>query len=144
LLRVRFTGILQFAIAHTSWIGLVRIVSIFGAAALAATPSPSASSSSSFCPAGDSATPPPRLSGQNLGAKQPERAETFRLAHRPVQHDLSASSASSRHLRRAGNPRFTHDPSVVPLAALLPAHSQLWQHRYAYGMVMLKPFQWRR
>src|SRR6202040_3149283 len=35
LLRVSFTGILQFAIAHTSWIGLVRIVSIFGAAALA-------------------------------------------------------------------------------------------------------------
>jgi len=35
LLRVSFTGILQFAIAHTSWIGLVRIVSIFGSAALA-------------------------------------------------------------------------------------------------------------
>ena len=28
LLRVSLTGILQFAIAHTSWIGLVRIVSI--------------------------------------------------------------------------------------------------------------------
>src|SRR2546423_8352601 len=35
LLRVSVTGILQFAIAHTSWIGLVRIVSTFGAAALA-------------------------------------------------------------------------------------------------------------
>ena len=35
LLRVSITGILQFAIAHTSWIGLVRIVSTFGAAALA-------------------------------------------------------------------------------------------------------------
>jgi putative MATE family efflux protein len=35
LLRGSLTGILQFAIAHTSWIGLVRIVSIFGAAALA-------------------------------------------------------------------------------------------------------------
>src|SRR6185295_5055678 len=31
LLRVSITGILQFAIAHTSWIGLVRIVSTFGA-----------------------------------------------------------------------------------------------------------------
>jgi len=35
LIRVSLTGILQFAIAHTSWIGLVRIVSIFGAPALA-------------------------------------------------------------------------------------------------------------
>src|ERR1700720_3228340 len=35
LVRVSLTGILQFAIAHTSWIGLVRIVSLFGSAALA-------------------------------------------------------------------------------------------------------------
>src|SRR6267154_1341739 len=35
LVRISLTGILQFAIAHTSWIGLVRIVSIFGSAALA-------------------------------------------------------------------------------------------------------------
>src|SRR5579859_6532419 len=35
LLRVSVTGILQFAIAHTSWIGLVRIISLFGSAALA-------------------------------------------------------------------------------------------------------------
>src|SRR5262249_33470926 len=35
LLRVSLTGILQFAIAHTSWIGLVRIVSFFGSDALA-------------------------------------------------------------------------------------------------------------
>ena len=35
LVRVSITGILQFAIADVSWIGLVRIVSLFGSAALA-------------------------------------------------------------------------------------------------------------
>src|SRR5258708_24156532 len=35
LFRVSLTGILQFVIAHTSWIGLSRIVSVFGSAALA-------------------------------------------------------------------------------------------------------------
>src|SRR5579863_1479845 len=35
LVRVSLTGIFQFAIAQTSWIGLVRIVSFFGAPAIA-------------------------------------------------------------------------------------------------------------
>ena len=36
LVRVSITGILQFLISQASWIGLVRIVSLFGAPALAA------------------------------------------------------------------------------------------------------------
>src|SRR5437868_5139696 len=35
LLRVSVTGILQFAVAHTSWLALVRIVSTFGSQAVA-------------------------------------------------------------------------------------------------------------
>ncbi|MBW8869935.1 MAG: MATE family efflux transporter, partial [Acidobacteriales bacterium] len=35
LLRVSVTGMMQFAIANTSWIALVRIISLFGAAAVA-------------------------------------------------------------------------------------------------------------
>src|SRR5436305_8350516 len=38
LLRASVTGILQFAIAHTSWLRLVLIVCIFGSAALAGDP----------------------------------------------------------------------------------------------------------
>src|SRR5205823_43880 len=35
LIRVSITGIVQFAIAHVSWIFLIRIVSQFGAASVA-------------------------------------------------------------------------------------------------------------
>src|SRR5579884_1978311 len=35
LIRVSITGVLQFAVAHTSWIALVRIISVFGSAAIA-------------------------------------------------------------------------------------------------------------
>ena len=35
LVRVSATGVLQFAIGHTSWLALVRIISSFGSDAVA-------------------------------------------------------------------------------------------------------------
>ena len=141
LARVSLTGILQFAIAHTSWIGLVRIVSIFGAAALAGYTIAIRIVIFVILPAWGLSNAAATLVGQNLGAKQPERAEQS-VWRTGIYNMLFLGSVGVLFIFFA-EPLirlFSHDPAVVPLGAACLRIVSYGNIGYAFGMVMLQAF----
>src|SRR5580658_8107147 len=141
LFRVSLSGIFQFAIAQSSWIGLVRIVSFFGASAVAGYTIAIRIVIFAILPSWGLSNAAATLVGQNLGAKQPERAETsvwrtglynmFFLGGVGIVFILFAPQVVRI---------FTHDPKVVPLAVAALRIVSTGNIGYAYAMVMLQAF----
>jgi putative MATE family efflux protein len=141
LLRVSLTGIFQFMIAQTSWIGLVRIVSTFGAAALAGYTIAIRIVIFAILPSWGLSNAAATLVGQNLGAKQPERAETS-VWRTGVYNMIFLGCVGIVFVLFA--PQivhiFTRDPAVVPLAVSALRIVSTGNIGYAYAMVMLQAF----
>jgi putative MATE family efflux protein len=143
LIRVSVTGILQFAIAHTSWIGLVRIVSIFGAAALAGYTIAIRIVIFVFVilPSWGLSNAAATLVGQNLGADHPERAE--KAVWRTGLYNVIFLGMLGLIFIFFSEPivrLFTHDPEVVPLGAACLRIISYGNLGYAYFMVMMQAF----
>ncbi len=141
LARVSGTGILQFVIAHTSWIGLVRIVSTFGAAALAGYTIAIRVVIFVLLPSWGLSNAAATLVGQNLGAKQPERAEKS-VWRTGIYNMLFLGTIGvlfvifAEPLIRG----FTSDPEVVRLGASCLRIISYGNIGYAYLMVTLQAF----
>jgi putative MATE family efflux protein len=141
LIRVSLTGILQFAIAHTSWIGLVRIVSIFGAAALAGYTIAIRVVIFVILPSWGMSNAAATLVGQNLGAGHPERAE--KAVWRTGLYNVIFLGSVGILFVFFAEPivrLFTHDPEVVPLGAACLRIVSYGNIGYAYFMVMMQAF----
>jgi putative MATE family efflux protein len=141
LIRVSLTGILQFAIANTSWIAMVRIVSVFGAAALAGYTIAIRIVIFVILPSWGLSNAAATLVGQNLGAGHPERAE--QAVWRTGLYNMLFLGLIGVVFIFFATPLvrlFTQDPAVVPLAASALRILSYGNIAYAYGMVMLQAF----
>lgn len=141
LLRVSLTGILQFVIAHTSWIGLMRIVSVFGSLTLAGYTIAIRVLIFILLPSWGLSNAAATLVGQNLGARQPERAQIS--VWRTGFYNMLFLGVIGVIFMVFATPvarLFTNDPTVVPLAAGCLRILSYGNIGYAYGMVMLQAF----
>ncbi len=141
LLRVSITGILQFAIANASWIGLVRIISIFGASAVAGYTISIRIVVFFILPAWGLSNAAATLVGQNLGAGHPERAG--QAVWSTGLYNMVFLGTIGIFFIVFATPvvrLFVTDPNVVPIAAVALRTISCGNIGYAYGMVMLQAF----
>jgi len=141
LLRISVTGIAQLAIPHVAWIALVRIVSVFGSAALAGYTIGVRIIIFVILPSWGLSGAAATLVGQNLGARQPERAE--QSVWTTGFYNMIFLGGAGVFLVVFAGPivrLFTHDPAVSPLAVSCLRILSYGNVGYAYGMVMLQAF----
>ena len=141
LIRVASTGILQFLIAQASWIGLVRIVSAFGASALAGYTIGIRIIIFILLPSWGLSNAAATLVGQNLGAGQPERAESSVWRTGLWNMVFLGSIGVVFFLFATPIVRiFTNDPAVAHIAANSLRIFSCGNVAYAFGMVMMQAF----
>jgi putative MATE family efflux protein len=141
LLRVSLTGMLQFAISNASWIALVRIISIFGAAAVAGYTVAIRIVVFFILPSWGLSNAAATLVGQNLGAKKPDRAA--KSVWQTGFYNMLFLGVIGVFFIIFATPAvrlFVNDPTVVPLAATALRIFSCGNVGYAYGMVMLQAF----
>lgn len=141
LLRLAATATFQSLIETASWLGLTRILALFGSAALAGYTIGIRVVIFALLPSWGMANAAATLVGQNLGAGKPERAErAVRIAALYNFVFLGAVAVFFVSLARPIIGAFTSEPDVVPYATDCLRIVSLGFVFFAYGMVMIQSF----
>jgi putative MATE family efflux protein len=141
LVRTSLGGIGQFIIATSSWVGLVRIVSVFGSEALAGYTIAVRIFIFTLMPSWGLSNAAATLVGQNLGAKQPERAErSVWLTGFANMAFLAIVSAVYITFNESLVRIFTSNPAVVAAGADCLRVVSYGYIMFAWGLVMPQAF----
>ena len=141
LIRVSSTGVLQWLIATASWFFIIKIIAVFGDAAVAGYSIGIRIIIFTILPAWGMAAAASTLVGQNLGAFKPDRAEksVWRSAYFNMIF-LFVISIIFILFAPAFIPFFTSDPEVIHHGVLCLRIICLGYIFYAYGMVIGQAF----
>jgi putative MATE family efflux protein len=141
LVRVSFTGILQFLIGQASWIGLIRIVGLFGPDAVAGYTIAIRIVIFYILPSWGLSNAAATLVGQNLGARRPDRAKSA-VWRTGFLNMIFLGCVGVFFLIFAPSVirLFTQDPAVAPNAISCLRIFSCGNIAFAYGMVLLQAF----
>ncbi len=141
LLKVSFTGILQFVIATASWTGLVRLCATFGSAPVAGYTVAVRIFMFVILPSWGLSNSAATLVGQNLGAKNPDRAEAaVYQTGRYAMYYMGSIAILFLLFARPLAAFFTGDPVVQQVAVDCLRFISFGNICYAWGMVLVQAF----
>jgi len=141
LLKVSLSGMFQFLIPMASYLVLVRMVSMFGSAALAGYTIALRIIIVAILPAWGMCNAAATLVGQNLGAKKPDRAEksVWRIGFYNMVF-LCGIAVTFIVFAEPMIRFFTQDTSVIPFGVDCLRMVSYGYGFYAYGMVLVQAF----
>jgi putative MATE family efflux protein len=135
--RLSAAAILQMVIGTTSWVGLVRVLSVFGSSVLAGYTIGLRVIVFALLPSWGLSNAAATLVGQNLGAKKPDRAEqSVWMASKYNMWVLGAIGVLFVAFAGPIIAFFTDDPAIVPWGVSCLRIVSLGFVFYAYGMVL--------
>ena len=141
LLKLSIGGIGQFLISSASWVFLTRIMATFGSAAVAGYTIAIRVIIFTILPSWGLANAAATLVGQNLGARQPERAEkSVWIAGKMNMIFLGLVSIFFFFISEPIMKFFTNQPEVVANGTLCLQVVAFGYILYGYGMVVTQSF----